>query len=381
MVKSSLNLEPNEETPPPRNQPRQRMIKASQTTQLPPLCEQLVLAEVIGKIRLNVTFVVQGPRTPIRGKPKVARSITQMKDSRILLVLANLTDQPMLIQAGQTLAVATRCDNPHTIKLKPLHEDHRTICLMLQNLKIKHPEINITELPGEIEVNEELTKDQILRLTKLIHKFKDVFNTSGTNPGQVDPQIAVHKIDTADNPPIAHMPYRLTPERRQIVSKMVKDMLEAGIISKSRSPWSSPVVLVPKANGKLRFCVDIRNVNEATIKGIDDPLESLEGAKYFTAFDLASGYWQVPMKQESKKKTAFITHEGLYEFNVMPFGLVNATATFQRMMNNIISNLQWQSAMVYLDDIIVYSKTFVWRLPPEPITGGSRMLQKVIYLS
>ena len=108
MVKSSLNLEPNEETP-PRNQPRQRMIKASQTTQLPPLCEQLVLAEVIGKSRRqNGTFVVQGPRTPIRGKPKVARSITQMKDSQILLVLANLTDQPMLIQKGQTLAIATR---------------------------------------------------------------------------------------------------------------------------------------------------------------------------------------------------------------------------------------------------------------------------------
>ncbi len=123
MVKSSLNLEPNEETP-PRNQPRQRMIKASQTTQLPPLCEQLVLEEVIGKSRHNGTFVVQGPRTPIRGKPKVARSITQMKDSRILLVLANLTDQPMLIQKCQTLAVATRCDNPHTIKLKPFHEDH-----------------------------------------------------------------------------------------------------------------------------------------------------------------------------------------------------------------------------------------------------------------
>jgi hypothetical protein len=239
---------------------------------------------------------------------------------------------------------------------------------MLQDLKIKHPGIDITDLPGEIDVNEELTSEQIVQLTKLIKQFNDVFNSAGTNPGQVDPQIAVHKIDTADNPPIAHMPYRLTPERRQIVSKMVKDMLEAGIISKSRSPWSSPVVLVPKANGKLRFCVDLRKVNEATVKEIyplpriDDTLESLEGAKYFTAFDLASGYWQVPMDPESKKKTAFITHEGLYEFNVMPFGLVNAPATFQRMMNHIISNLRWQSAMVYLDDIIIYSKTFAQHL-------------------
>jgi hypothetical protein len=145
---------------------------------------------------------------------------------------------------------------------------------------------------------------------------------------------------------------------------MVKEMLEAGIISKSRSPWASPVVLAPKANGKLRFCVDLRKVNEVTAKEIyplpriDDTLESLEGAKYFTAFDLASGYWQIPMDPTTKEKTAFVTHEGLYEFNVMPFGLVNAPATFQRMMNHIISNLRWQSAMVYLDDIIIYSSTF-----------------------
>ena len=167
---------------------------------------------------------------------------------------------------------------------------------MLQDLKIKNPELDLQGLPGEIEVNEELTSEQIIHLTKLIKQFKDVFNSTGTNPGQVDPQIAVHKIDTSNNPPIAQMPFRLTPERRQIVSTMVKDMLDAGIISKSRSPWSSPVVLVPKANGKLRFCVDLRKVNEATIKEIyplpriDDTLESLEGAKYFTAFDLASGY-------------------------------------------------------------------------------------------
>ena len=141
-------------------------------------------------------------------------------------------------------------------------------------------------------------------------------------------------------------------------------MEKDGIIRKSESPWSSPVVLVKKKNGKLRFCVDYRKLNSITKKDtyplprIDEMLDNLGKAKWFTSLDLTSGYWQVQVKEEDKEKTAFITKYGLYEFNVMPFGLCNAPSTFQRLMDVVLSSVLWKYAMVYIDDVNIYSESF-----------------------
>ncbi|PIK40687.1 hypothetical protein BSL78_22442 [Apostichopus japonicus] len=141
-------------------------------------------------------------------------------------------------------------------------------------------------------------------------------------------------------------------------------MLEGGIIQPSSSPWSSPIVLVTKKNGSTRFCVDYRRLNDITIKDsyplprIDDSLDALSGAKWFSTLDMKSGYWQVEMDPHDKSKTAFITTSGLYEVNVLPFGLCNAPATFQRLMERVLKGLHWQTCLLYLDDIIVFSKTF-----------------------
>ena len=145
---------------------------------------------------------------------------------------------------------------------------------------------------------------------------------------------------------------------------MVEDMLTQNVIQLSHSPWASPVVLVKKKDGSMRFCVDYRCLNSVTkrdvhpLPRIDDTLDVLSGARYFTTLDLASGYWQVAMDPNDKEKTAFITHSGLFEFSVMPFGLCNAPATFQRLMETVLEGLARKQCFVYYDDILVISSTW-----------------------
>ncbi|CAF3775116.1 unnamed protein product [Rotaria sp. Silwood1] len=141
-------------------------------------------------------------------------------------------------------------------------------------------------------------------------------------------------------------------------------MLAQGVITPSKSPWASPVVLALKKDGSIRFCIDYRKLNDVTIRDaypiprIDDTLDALQHAQFVSTLDLRSGYWQVEMDDNSRPITAFVTHKGLFECNVMPFGLTNAPATFQRLMDIVLAGLKWQCCLVYLDDIIVYSPTF-----------------------
>ena len=140
-------------------------------------------------------------------------------------------------------------------------------------------------------------------------------------------------------------------------------MLTGGQIEPSDSPWASPVVLVTKKDGSTRFCVDYRRLNAMTIKDayplprIDDSLRLLGNQQWFSTMDLASGYWQVAMSPEAKRKAAFVTNEGLFQFRVMPFGLCNAPATFERLMDRVLCGMRWSRCLVYLDDVISFGKT------------------------
>lgn len=157
---------------------------------------------------------------------------------------------------------------------------------------------------------------------------------------------------------------RHDPVRSEYITHQVETLLKAGQISRSHSPWSSPVVLALKQNDGIRFCIDYRRLNEATIRDvyplprIDDVLSRLNGQRYFSTLDMAAGYWQVPLDEASKEKTAFVTRDGLFHWNVMPFGLTNAPPHYQRMMDVVLAGLKWYTCLVYLDDIIIFSKTF-----------------------
>ncbi|GFX46344.1 retrovirus-related Pol polyprotein from transposon 297 [Trichonephila clavipes] len=208
----------------------------------------------------------------------------------------------------------------------------------------------------------ELSDEQRNKLSELLRKFSGLFT-------KTDKSIAAktnvkHRIFTGDHAPINQRAYRVSPTERRIIHEEVQKMLDEGIVQPSESPWSSPVVLVRKKDGSWRFCVDYRKLNSVTKKDvyplprIDDTLDCLKGAKFFSSMDLRSGYWQIEIDEADREKTAFITPEGLYEFKVMPFGLCNAPATFERMMDNLLRNFKWTMCLSYLDDIIVFSETF-----------------------
>lgn len=207
-----------------------------------------------------------------------------------------------------------------------------------------------------------LTKEQGRKFRTLLTEFADLFAKDITELGRT--QIVQHKIYTEDVPPINSRPYNVPPDEQNFIKEEIERMLESGIIQPSESPWTSPVVLVRKKNGKLRFCVDYRKLNSITKKDayplprIQEMLNTLAGSQWFSTLDLASGYWQVMMDPKDREKTAFITKYGIYEFNVMPFGLCNAPATFQRLMDRIYKGLIWKSVVVYLDDTNIFSRTF-----------------------
>jgi hypothetical protein len=200
------------------------------------------------------------------------------------------------------------------------------------------------------------------KFDQLMSRNKDLFANDVSSLGRTN--ITQHQIDVGDAKPIKQRFYRTHPDEDQFIKEELDRMLKKGLIKRSKSPWASPVVLVKKKNGKLRFCVDYRKLNTETRKDaypiprIEDMLDALRDAKWFTTLDLASGYWQVEMDPKDQDKTAFITKQGTYEFTVMPFGLTNAPATFQRLMDQVLNDMLYQGVIVYLDDINIYAKTF-----------------------
>lgn len=162
--------------------------------------------------------------------------------------------------------------------------------------------------------------------------------------------------------PVFCQPYRAGPIARQVEEAEVKRMLAADVIEPANSEWSSPVVLVPKADGTQRFCVDYRRLNKITVRDsyplprMDECLDSLGDAQYFTTLDCNSGYWQIPVEHRDRDKTTFTCHAGTFRFKRMPFGLMNAPGTFQRALDIILAKQRWKNCLVYLDDVIIFSR-------------------------
>ncbi|GBG65156.1 hypothetical protein CBR_g49952 [Chara braunii] len=197
-------------------------------------------------------------------------------------------------------------------------------------------------------------------IAKLLEEFKDLTKPpTGTVPWPIQHCI---EIEPGSRTPKGAV-YRMSPRELEELRKQLGELLEKGWIRPSSSPFGAPVLFVPKKEGELRMCIDYRGLNAITVKNaeplprIDDLLDRVQGAKYFSKIDLKSGYHQIEVHPDDQYKTAFRTRYGHYEFIVMPFGLTNAPATFQRCMDNLFRSWLDRFVVVYLDDILVFSKT------------------------
>ena len=240
-------------------------------------------------------------------------------------------------------------------------------CPMIESLQCPFPGVNyVASTAAHPSVQDELSaalsgslpvNDRRILLDTLM-QYTDVFQ-----PDLGETDVIQHRINTGTSPPIRQYPRRLPYAYREETRKQIAEMLDQGVIRPSHSPWASPIVLVRKKDGTFRFCIDYRKLNSVTIRDahplprVDDLLEALNGSSIFSTLDLRQGYWQIKMHPDDKEKTAFVTPDGLYEFDRLPFGLSGAPATFDRALEIILSGLQYDICLCYFDDIIIPSTT------------------------
>ena len=212
------------------------------------------------------------------------------------------------------------------------------------------------------EINTDLTEAQRGQVQQLVAEYKDVFSGE---PGST--HLASHRIATGEAKPVSHQPRRIPQVWQEKVREEVNDMIAAGVIEPSSSPWTSPVVPVRKKDGTLRLCIDYRQLNSVTqddkyqMPRVEEMVERLGKAKYISKLDLAKGYYQVPVEPDDQSKTAFLTPMGKFQFKRMPFGLKGAPSTFQRMMDTLLAPCH-QFAGAYIDDITVHSNSWMEHL-------------------
>ena len=294
----------------------------------------------------------------------VAQGPIDCTNSVFPIFMTNLSDKPKTVKRLTCVGQLTALENyemnldPELINLMmETNNEPPPECLKAALFANVHPKSTLADLDYN---KEELTPIEREQVEKILGNALDLFIAA--NPGVTD--LVSHRIDVGENLPVHTAPYRTSPKDRNIIQQEIEKMLAAKVIRHSNSPWASPIVLITKKDGSVRFCVDYRKLNSITkrdvypLPRIDDSLATLSEGRWFSTMDLTSGYWQIPVDEESREKTAFISVSGLYEFNVMPFGLSNSPATFQRFLDVVLAGLKWKSLLVYLDDICVFSSSF-----------------------
>ena len=274
----------------------------------------------------------------------VGRTLLPRQSDDLPVSVINTTDSPVEIEQDAVLTEAVPVDVPGATEAK----------------KRRKPR-NFDHIKPLLEgVSQDMSNKEKGQLWELLKEYADVFSSGKMDMGRTN--LVSHQIDTGEAQPKKQQLRKQAWAHQDIIATERQELSEADLITEFNGPWCSNVVIVTKKDGTARFCIDYRKLNEVTRKdayplpSIEVCLDALAGSKYFSTFDLRSGYHQIPMHPDSIAKTAFVTREGTFAFKVMPFGLCNAGATFQRLMDLLMVGLTYKICLVYLDDIIVFSR-------------------------
>ena len=291
------------------------------------------------------------------------KNICTVKNSKGVYRLMNPTNLPVFLGTNQRLAKVNLVDSQSIFDLKE-SQSTQVMGISTDNSSETLDSERIVKDLGITIDDSNLSKDQKSKLYNFLARNRDIFAKDMSELGVTN--LHSHTIHTGDAQPVSAAPYRQTPRMRAELERQLEEMQRDGIIEESNSVWHSPVVMVKKPNNEWRFCVDYRKLNAVTelmsfpIPHMSDVFDTLAQSKaeVFSTLDLRSGFWQVPLDKATKHKSAFITHQGIFEFNRLSFGMVNAPMTFQSLMTKVLKNLNFKIALVYIDDLLIFSKDF-----------------------
>lgn len=326
-------------------------VKLSKRAIVPPESEMVVKGYVKGQLSSDSEVLLEPYKTLGRKGLLVSNSLVQ--PNNVVLSLVNVTKKPIYVKQHSLVGSLKSVDS--TVAFHSVDDEKTSMST------------GLTEVPEHLQnlikgTSDNLTNEQQESLKQLIVEYQDIFVGPDGKLGRTD--LVKHTIDTGIAKPIKVPPRRVPQKQKQLIEQELDKMLQNDIIEPSTSPWSSPILLVTKKDGSIRFCIDYRRLNAVTIKDayplprMDDSLDALSGSKWFSTLDLASGYWQAEISESDRPKTAFSCHKGLFQFKVLPFGLSNAPAVFERLMELVLRGLNWEKCLCYLDDVIIFGKTF-----------------------
>ena len=326
--------------------PRCKRCRVSSDVVIAPCSEAIIPANLtFGHFRAHeaAEHWTTVPSEPAPGL-HVARTLIAHGVPTVAVRVCNVTKHPVRLHEGQSIG----------------HLQQVSSCAEEQTPSGSGPSLATEQRQDILErVDPSLSADSRAELHQLLDDYQDIFSYGEYDLGHT--AVVEHRIDTNNNQPFRQ---QLRPQPRAYlptIDRLVNEMQAQGIIEPCHSEWASNIVLVKKKDGNIRFCVDYRKLNSLTQKDayplprIEACLDSLSGAAWYSTFDLRSGFHQVAVHPQDRNKTTFVCHRGTFRFPRMPFGLCNAPATFQRLMDTVLAGMNYETCLVYLDDIIVFS--------------------------